>query len=280
MQPWNTPELRHRLDLALESHRHWTGRDLVPGLPPPGSDARYTTLWSMPRVLVSHGIQDDPVFWYGNRAALELWELDWEAFTRTPSRYTAEAPLRDERARLLERVTRHGFIDDYSGVRISRTGKRFRIGQAVVWNLRDERGARAGQAASFTDWEPLPMKTAAILGASADPAKFGHKAVLAYARQGHGVWPVNPKEAQIAGHPAFRDLASLPGRPDVISVYLPPPVLLGVLPAIAARGCDELWLNPGTDSPEVVAEAERLGLPVIRACSIVGLGLSPSQLGV
>ena len=73
--------------------------------------------------------------------------------------------------------------------------------------------------------------------------------------------------------------SSLPGRPDVISVYLPPPVLLGVLPAIAARGCDELWLNPGTDSPEVAAEAERLGLPAIRACSIVGLGLAPSQLG-
>ena len=62
-------------------------------------------------------------------------------------------------------------------------------------------------------------------------------------------------------------------------MYLPPPVLLGLLPAIAARGCGELWLNPGTDSPEVVAEAERLGLPVIRACSIVGLGLSPSHFG-
>ncbi|MEY3534487.1 MAG: hypothetical protein RLZZ582_63, partial [Verrucomicrobiota bacterium] len=67
--------------------------------------------------------------------------------------------------------------------------------------------------------------------------------------------------------------------PDVISVYLPPPVLLNQLPAIANRGCDELWLNPGTDSLEVVAEAERLGLPIIRACSIVGLGLSPAQLG-
>ncbi|MEY4691903.1 MAG: hypothetical protein RIT19_2228 [Verrucomicrobiota bacterium] len=233
----------------------------------------------MPRVLVSHGIEDDPIFWYGNRAALELWELDWDAFTRTPSRYTAEAPLREERALLLDRVTRLGFIDDYSGIRISRTGKRFRIRRAVVWNLRDERGGRAGQAASFTDWEPTTMKTAAILGASADPTKFGHKAVLAYARQGYAVWPVNPKETQVAGHPAFRELASLPGRPDVISVYLPPPVLLGLLPAIAARGCGELWLNPGTDSPEVVAEAERLGLPVIRACSIVGLGLSPSHFG-
>ncbi|MEN9547291.1 MAG: hypothetical protein RLZZ356_2023, partial [Verrucomicrobiota bacterium] len=123
------------------------------------------------------------------------------------------------------------------------------------------------------------MKTAAILGASADPAKFGHKAVLAYARQGYAVWPVNPKEPHIAGHAAYRDIGSLPGRPEVVSAYLPPPVLLGQLAAIAARGCDEFWLNPGTDTPEVVAEAERLGLPVIRACSIVGLGLSPSQLG-
>jgi uncharacterized protein len=123
------------------------------------------------------------------------------------------------------------------------------------------------------------MKTAAILGASADPAKFGHKAVLAYARQGYAVWPVNPKEPHIAGHPAYRDIASLPGRPEVISAYLPPQILLGLLPAIAQMGCDELWLNPGTDSLEVVAEAQRLGLPVIRACSIVGLGLSPSQLG-
>jgi len=280
MEPWHTDAVRSRLDLALASHRHWTGRDLVLGLPATGSPGRYETLWSMPRVLVSHGTEADPVFWYGNRAALELWELDWPAFTRTPSRYTAEAPVREERARLLDRVTRTGFIDDYSGVRISRTGKRFRIRQAVVWNLRDERGMPAGQAASFTDWEPLPsMKTAAILGASADPAKFGHKAVLAYARQGYTVWPVNPREPAIAGIPAFRDLASLPGRPTVISAYLPPPVLLGLLPAIAALGCDELWLNPGTDSPEVVTEAGRLGLPVVRACSIVGLGLSPSQLG-
>ena len=122
------------------------------------------------------------------------------------------------------------------------------------------------------------MKTAAILGASADPTKFGHKAVLAYALRGHTVWPVNPKETSVAGHPAFPDVESLPGRPDVVSVYLPPKVLLGMLPRIAQRGCDELWLNPGTDSPEVVEEAGRLGLPVVRACSIVGLGLSPSRL--
>ena len=60
-----------------------------------------------------------------------------------------EAPLRDERQRLLERVTQRGFIDDYAGVRISATGLRFRIEKAVVWNLIDAQGRRHGQAATF-----------------------------------------------------------------------------------------------------------------------------------
>ena len=122
------------------------------------------------------------------------------------------------------------------------------------------------------------MKTVAIIGASSDRAKFGNKAVRAYVQQGYTVYPINPKEAQIEGLPAFKSIADVPGRPNMISVYLPPPVLLKVLPDIAAKGCDELWLNPGTESDEVVAEAERLGLNVIQACSIVGVGMSPGQL--
>ena len=74
---------------------------------------------------------------------------------RTPSRLTAEAPNREERARLLAAVTKHGFIDDYSGIRISKTGRRFRIAQATVWNLLDEKGNYAGQAAMFSRWEFL-----------------------------------------------------------------------------------------------------------------------------
>lgn len=122
------------------------------------------------------------------------------------------------------------------------------------------------------------MKTVAILGASADRAKFGNKAVRAYAQRGFTVFPVNPKETIIEGLPVFRSIAEVPARPDLVSVYLPPAVLLPLLPAIVAKGCDELWLNPGTESPAVLAEAERLGLNVIQACSIVAIGLSPSAL--
>lgn len=122
------------------------------------------------------------------------------------------------------------------------------------------------------------MKTVAVIGASTDRHKFGNKAVRAYAQQGFTVWPVNPKEPVVEGLPAFASVADVPGRPNLVSVYLPPPVVLKVLPAIAAKGCDELWLNPGTESPEVLAEAERLGLNVIQACSIVGVGVSPAGL--
>lgn len=122
------------------------------------------------------------------------------------------------------------------------------------------------------------MKTVAVIGASTDRSKFGNKAVRAYHQQGFTVWPVNPKEPVVEGLPAFASLADVPGRPDLVSVYLPPPVTLKVLPAIAAKGCDELWLNPGTASAEVLAESARLGLNVVQACSIVSLGLSPAVL--
>jgi predicted CoA-binding protein len=120
------------------------------------------------------------------------------------------------------------------------------------------------------------MRTVAIIGASADRAKYGNKAVRAFAQQGYTVYPVNPREGEIEGFPAFKSIGEVPVRPDMVSVYVPPGALAKILSDIAAKGCDELWLNPGTESDEVLAEAERLGLRVIQACSIVGVGVSPS----
>lgn len=122
------------------------------------------------------------------------------------------------------------------------------------------------------------MKTVAIIGASNDRTKYGNKAVRAHLQQGFTVFPVNPKESQIEGVPAFKSISDVPVRPHRISVYVPPHVLEKILPDIAAKSCDELWLNPGTESSSVLAEAERLGLNVIQACSIVAIGVSPAQI--
>jgi uncharacterized protein len=122
------------------------------------------------------------------------------------------------------------------------------------------------------------MSTVAIIGASNDRSKYGNKSVRAHLKEGFTVYPINPKESQVEGLPAFRSISDVPTRPDRISVYVPPAVVLKLLPDIAAKGCDELWLNPGTESEDVLREAERLGLKVIQACSIVAIGLSPHQL--
>jgi uncharacterized protein len=122
------------------------------------------------------------------------------------------------------------------------------------------------------------IRSVAVIGASNDRAKFGNKAVRAYAAQGFRVFPVNPKDTVVEGLPAFKGIRDVPERPALVSVYVPPPVLVNLLPDIAARGCDELWLNPGTESDEALALARQLGLNVIQACSIIRLGMSPAQL--
>ena len=122
------------------------------------------------------------------------------------------------------------------------------------------------------------MKTVAIIGASNDRRKYGNKAVRAHLQQGYTVYPVNPRKTTIEGLQCYPSISAVPVRPQRVSVYVPPPVLLKILPEIAAKGCDELWLNPGTESPEVLAEAARLGLNVVQACSILGVGVSPENM--
>ena len=139
-----------RLTLIAESFGRLTGRALVEM---PGDLA--AALWTAPRVILAHGTEPDPLFFYGNRAALDLFEVSAADIVRMPSRLSAEAPLREERMRLLDRVTRDGFIDDYAGIRVSASGRRFRIEQAIVWNLIDETGIINGQAATFDRWTRL-----------------------------------------------------------------------------------------------------------------------------
>jgi uncharacterized protein len=121
------------------------------------------------------------------------------------------------------------------------------------------------------------MKTVAIIGASSNRNKFGNKALRAFVRQGYTVYPVNPNEPEVEGISTFKSIKDVPVRPQMVSVYVPPPVLAKLLPDIAAKGCDELWLNPGTESDAVLAEVERLGLNVIQACSILAVGESPAN---
>ncbi|MDA3623973.1 MEKHLA domain-containing protein [Saccharopolyspora sp. WRP15-2] len=60
-----------------------------------------------------------------------------------------------DRDRLLEDARRQGFTDDYRGVRVAASGRRFWIEKTLLWNLLDADGHRCGQAALIRDWRDV-----------------------------------------------------------------------------------------------------------------------------
>lgn len=137
-------------DLLAGSHARLVGAPLTPV--GQGPDWLYT---EAPFGVLAHNSDADPRFIYANRTAQACFEYPWDEFTALPSRLSAEAPNRAERQHLLDAVARHGFVAGYSGVRIAKSGRRFRIENVVVWELFDIDGNRHGQAATFASWRDV-----------------------------------------------------------------------------------------------------------------------------
>jgi MEKHLA domain len=151
--PWLENNILSWISLLLNSYAHWTGLELI--------DRHGTLLdqalrlFDAPFVVASHGNDADPILNYGNAQALELWEMNWPEFVTTPSRLTAEPVNQAERSRMLQKAGTEGLIRNYQGVRISKTGKRFLVDQATVWNVIDHHQQKVGQAATFSTWTPV-----------------------------------------------------------------------------------------------------------------------------
>ncbi|MCC6444739.1 MAG: CoA-binding protein [Armatimonadetes bacterium] len=123
----------------------------------------------------------------------------------------------------------------------------------------------------------MEPKSIAIIGASADRAKFGNKAVRAYGSEGYKVFPVNPKEKEIEGLTVYKSVLDIPEPVETASFYVPPVVGLQVIEEVAQKGIREVYLNPGAESDELYAKAESLGIRPIAACSIRAIGIDPSD---
>lgn len=120
-------------------------------------------------------------------------------------------------------------------------------------------------------------KTVAVVGASNDRSKFGNKALRAFTAEGHRVLPINPHEREVEGLPAYASVLDVPGAIDMATLYVQPEVGVRLLPELAQKEIAEVWINPGAESEALMAEARRLKLHVIFACSIVAIGRSPSE---
>lgn len=128
-----------RLTLLAVSFARLTGRPLAPD----------GDLWGANAAILAHGTENPPLFFYGNARTLALFRMTAADFLGRPSYTSAEPAHRDERARMFEKLEADDVVTGYAGVRIAADGARFRIEDAVIWNLVDEAGVRHGQAAWF-----------------------------------------------------------------------------------------------------------------------------------
>lgn len=154
MQDWRSldqPFLNRQTTLICQSYLHWTGLHLLE--PERGDDVR--CLFEADFAVLSHNAAPEPIFNYANQAAMRLFGMHWDEITQLPSRYSAEPMLREVRAEFLARVAAHGFVDDYTGVRVAKDGRKFLIRNATVWNLLDSAGQVCGQAAMIPEWQAL-----------------------------------------------------------------------------------------------------------------------------
>ena len=122
------------------------------------------------------------------------------------------------------------------------------------------------------------MKTVAVVGASSDRRKFGNKAFRAFTEEGHQVIPINPNEPEVEGVRTYPTVLDVPGTIDMATVYVPPEIGITLLDGFEKKQIAEIWINPGAESDELIAEARRRKLNVIEACSIVGIGRNPYSL--
>ena len=144
----SSPPSDERLRLIAASYRRLTGKPLLPEVPH-DEHALRDAMWHAPFAIVAHGIEADPVFFYGNRYALQHFEMSAEEFAQLPSRLSAEAVAQQAREQALAKVAQQGYIDGYSGVRVAKSGRRFHITDCTIWNLLDAQGGYQGQAAIF-----------------------------------------------------------------------------------------------------------------------------------
>jgi hypothetical protein len=163
--PWKNSQVIQHSQRLLKSFQHWTGRSLLnnstlnlsenlsENLSAERLESLAQDLFKAPFVVVSHGMEIDPIFNYGNRQALALWELDWKSFTQMLSRQSAAPVDQEAREKFLAEAKQKGYIRNYRGIRTSSTGKQFWIENVILWNVLDEQQQQCGQAATFAQWQ-------------------------------------------------------------------------------------------------------------------------------
>lgn len=120
----------------------------------------------------------------------------------------------------------------------------------------------------------LSSQAFGVAGASSNRQKYGNRVLRCYMQSGRQAVPINPREAQIEGVPCAADIGALPDNVKSLSMITPPAVTEQLVPQAIARGIENIWMQPGAESPAAVALCREKGVNVIAdgSCLLVVLG--------
>ena len=109
----------------------------------------------------------------------------------------------------------------------------------------------------------------AVVGASRNPEKYGHKVFRDLLEAGYEVYPVNPRADEVLGQKCYPDLRSLPKRPDVVVFVVPPRITEALAQQCVELGVKFVWMQPGAESEEAIRALEEAGITVFHNICIM-----------
>ena len=117
--------------------------------------------------------------------------------------------------------------------------------------------------------EMLQKKVWAVVGATQNPDKYGYKLYRHLKNKGYRVYAVNPNYPAIGGDPCYKDLSSLPERPEVVDMVVAPKLGRAYIEEAARLGIPYAWFQPGSCDEALIALAERSGIKTVQACVLI-----------
>ncbi len=120
----------------------------------------------------------------------------------------------------------------------------------------------------------LAAEAFGVAGASTNRDKYGNKVLRCYLQHGKKAIPVNPRAEIIEGQSCVASVSDLPPEVKSLSIITPPKITEQVVEEAIAKGIENIWMQPGAQSPKAVARCEEAGINVIAdgSCLLVVLG--------
>jgi predicted CoA-binding protein len=111
----------------------------------------------------------------------------------------------------------------------------------------------------------------AVVGASRNPERYSHRAVLLLQEKGHRPFPVHPGLDEVAGFRVSKTLQDIAEAIDTVTVYLSAKNQGDLGDAVLGIKAKRIIFNPGAENPELEEQLRQAGVEVIEACTLVML---------